>query len=182
MKPYIKLLRYIFAACAIMLSSCQEIFQSFIVENNSNMEIAVWKRAMTAAEDFRKNGTDYMDQVDPQRLTGNELDHFIPAHTTRSVLPAPSGQYWSDFIEENDTVIIYVLEAKMVREAAKRNEKSARSAMLQAYYIPMDDLNSMDFKLSYPPKLNMQYIKMIPAYEDAIAGKTLQDIDLEQED
>ena len=46
----------------------------------------------------------------------------------------------------------------------------------------MDDLNSMDFKLSYPPKSNLQFIPMLPCYEDAIAGKTLQDIDLEQED
>lgn len=40
----------------------------------------------------------------------------------------------------------------------------------------------LNFQISYPPIKTMRFIKMLPIYEDAIAGKTLQDIDLEQKE
>lgn len=183
MKHSIKLLRYIFAACVIMISSCdpEVTQQSFVVQNDGNTAIAVWMRPMMYATEFKENGKDYMDQPDPNTLYVNSVDHFIPAHSTRHVLRAPSQHYWSEYMEEGDTILFYVLDAEKVENAAKKKEESVRTAILQAYFFSLDDLNSLDFKLSYPPKSNMQYIKMLPTYEDAIAGKTLQDIDLEQE-
>lgn len=170
-------------ACVIMISGCdpEVTRQSFVVQNDGNTAIAVWMRPMKYATEFKENGKDYMDQPDPNTLYVNSIDHFISAHSTRHVLRAPSQHYWSEYMEEGDTILFYVLDAEQVENAAKKKEESVRTAILQAYFFSLDDLNSLKFKLSYPPKSNMQYIKMLPTYEDAIAGKTLQDLEQEEQ-
>ena len=91
-------------------------------------------------------------------------------------------QTWENYFRRDyvDTITVWISEYTLIKNSG--SDYIDMDNGVQCYFLSLDDLMRLNFQISYPPIKTMRFIKMLPIYEDAIAGKTLQDIDLEQKE
>ena len=146
-----------------------------------------WFMVENQTDDYIYIRNEFLHWNKPNGLGGSIFPSpKIPTEDTYRVHSQKSRQIdinyyesWEDVfkksVHKGDSIVTYV--GKMQDERGKDY-----ATAVQIYVFSLEDLVGLDFSFSYPPNPNMRHIKMLPTYEDAIAGKTLQDIDLEQED
>lgn len=70
---------------------------------------------------------------------------------------------WEYVFNRIDTLMIFVLDYKGINA----NDGRVTSDMIwQRYDLSLDDLEYLEWKLTYPPTPAMRYIKMYPPYEE----------------
>ena len=106
----------------------------------------------------------------------------VMPHSTNKDALSPMWQTWEDYFRRDyvDTITVWISEYNLIKNSG--SDYIDMDNGVQCYFLSLDDLMRLNFQISYPPIKTMRFIKMLPTYEDAIAGKTLQDIDLEQEE
>ena len=66
-----------------------------------------------------------------------------------------------------DTLIIQVFDSRIIDEYIWSKIRSDYM-ILQQYFVSLENLQSVDWRISYPPTPEMKDIKMWPPYEEAI--------------
>ena len=66
-----------------------------------------------------------------------------------------------------DTLIIQVFDSRIIDEYIWSKIRSDYM-ILQQYFVSLENLQSVDWRISYPPTPEMKGIKMWPPYEEAI--------------
>lgn len=104
--------------------------------------------------------------------TSQYPDTILPMDRQSLVVTPPTRKYyhysrdlWSEEFEylKNDTLSIYILNAETYQNSSWidiRNEY----LILKRYDLSYKDLESLNFKVFYPPNENMRYMKMWPPY------------------
>ena len=66
-----------------------------------------------------------------------------------------------------DTLIIQIFDSRIIDEYTWSKIRSDYM-ILQQYFVSLENLQSLDWRIAYPPTPEMKDIKMLPPYEDAI--------------
>lgn len=137
--------------------------QYFVVKNQTDETIYVWDSFLYLKRPFGRGG---------------------------EIFPAPNIKIKGSPVPAKKSLPIDILYDDSWENIFKRRENKRDSIVVyigsketdQVYILGYEDLVSLDFSFSYPPNPDMKNVRMIPSYEDAARGKTLQDIDLGQEE
>lgn len=60
----------------------------------------------------------------------------------------------------SDTIMIFIMDAELLEA------KDIDSSIIQRYDLSLEDLQKVNWRLSYPPDKNMKNIKMYPPYKE----------------
>lgn len=77
------------------------------------------------------------------------------------IIPVSWEAAFSDNRITLDTLMIYILDD----QALKKEDVDIRQSFLQRYDLSLQDLQRLNWVLSYPPAENMKDIKMWPTYK-----------------
>ena len=107
----------------------------------------------------------------------------VHPHSTNKDALSLFWNSWESVFEEDDdmdSLTVWISEYNLLQ--ASGDGHIGMNNGIQCYYLSLEELQMLNFQINYPPIHTMRSIRMLPCYKDAIAGKTLQDIDLEQEE
>ncbi|MDR0988104.1 MAG: hypothetical protein LBM06_01395 [Prevotellaceae bacterium] len=104
------------------------------------------------------------------RVTGNQYEH--KANPREECYLFQSDYCWEQCFRwlSRDTLIIVLTDAKLTEEGENiHNYRTIQPYMiLQRYYLSLQDLNDLNWKLEYPPSVAMRYMRMWPPYEEVL--------------
>jgi hypothetical protein len=68
---------------------------------------------------------------------------------------------------QSDTISIFIFDAKFMENNLNNEDFRTNETMaLQRYDLTLDDLNSLNWTISYPPDERMKFMKMYPPYKN----------------
>lgn len=109
----------------------------------------------------------------PDTIGGIDMSVSLPDHDKNTANPGDwnsralsMGEPWENFFESeeigSDTLIVYVFD----KYTLESHPTSIKDALIQSYYLSLQDLYWLDWELTYPPDLSMKYVKMWPPFNE----------------
>jgi len=116
----------------------------------------------------------------PDTLNVQGIRHFALSHVQwNKIEPNPNGQNrtalqkrscWESTFKNrweipSDTLIVYVFDAEFLElDIITNADDNTINAIIQRYDLSLQDLQHVNWTLTYPPSPNMSAIKMYPPY------------------
>jgi hypothetical protein len=156
MKNAVIIFSFLFVACnPYKFEAGRHSYLMF--ENNSNLDIAVDRNSLLFSMYETSN-------ILKSIIDANTVDMVVYANSTKRVLAGRGQPYEHKWFEKYDTLIIYVLDYKKILNTNPNIDTI--DVLLQRYDLTLDDLNKINWTLSYPPDERMKDIKMYPPYQE----------------
>ncbi|MDR0873257.1 MAG: hypothetical protein LBN27_07320 [Prevotellaceae bacterium] len=146
---------------SIITISCDPMYfkdgrhSTIILKNNSEKDVYVYRYG------------NYPDTTINESYPTSYKFRIVNAGTSNQVRPCPLGDWWEKVFDLDNLqcISIFILNATFIEPHMNDENFTVNETMaLQRYDLTLEDLNGLDWTISYPPDERMKDMKMYPPY------------------